>query len=360
MTSQNLLTLITIGTVFTAVVQSSSVTTGLVVILAQGKIISLHNAVPIIIGANIGTTITAIIASLKMETNAKRTACAHVLFNVGGVIIFVPFIPYITKSLSYTSEAVALANLHFLFNTGTSLLFLIFLGPFTNFITKFIKPSHQLSLPTIEFPKVDIHLTYEETQIFLNKSFSILLGFLKENYKLTNISLEKNVKGILSELQNRSNYFDYLQSDFVIFFSNIVNNFTKEDDIYSALESLGRYEYLYQIQDSLNDILKIKEHMDLMYIELGSDMLKHLRNLANKTTNIFEILENFKLIEISTEQFINENLNQLQKDLILLHRDVLRAMSDESRKDAGVMLHILTYSQRIKDKLYNLSKKLII
>ena len=86
---------IAVGTITTCVVQSSSATVGLVLALASQGLISFHTAVPLVMGDNIGTTITAVLASLGANRNAKRTAVAHTLFNVFGAaymyaLLFVP------------------------------------------------------------------------------------------------------------------------------------------------------------------------------------------------------------------------------------------------------------------------------
>jgi phosphate:Na+ symporter len=87
---QNPLLAVLAGCVFTALVQSSSVTTGLAIIFTQQGLLGLENAVPIIVGANIGTTATALIAMFNMDLAAKKTALSHFLFNVGGVLLFIP------------------------------------------------------------------------------------------------------------------------------------------------------------------------------------------------------------------------------------------------------------------------------
>ena len=83
---------ILVGCLFTAIVQSSSVTTGLVIVFAQQGLISLENAVPIMMGANVGTTATALLAMLNTDLAAKKTAFSHFLFNVGGVLLFLPLL----------------------------------------------------------------------------------------------------------------------------------------------------------------------------------------------------------------------------------------------------------------------------
>ena len=86
--SHNPLVGIGIGFLATAIVQSSSVVTGLAVVFTQQNLMGLDVAIPILMGANIGTTVKSLIAVVNMDTSAKKTALAHFLFNVGGVLIF--------------------------------------------------------------------------------------------------------------------------------------------------------------------------------------------------------------------------------------------------------------------------------
>lgn len=359
LSSHDLLSLITVGAVFTAVVQSSSVTTGIIVIFAQRHLISLENAIPIIIGANIGTTITAILASLRMEINAKRTAYAHVIFNLSGVILFLPFIDYVTLYFKSSPAAMAIANIHILFNVTTSLIFLILIRPFTQFIERIVNSETQMDLLSIDFPKIDDNLNLEDSLSFLKDSFKSLFIVLKENYKLSSLALESNYQSINIELQKRSEHFNYLQSEFVLYFSEILNHFKDQEQIHLILGYIDQYEYLYQIQDSLNDILRVKEHMNTMYIKLESDMVLNLRKLSTETLSVFNTLESLISSDNLETTSLKELLNQLQTDLTNLNGNIFQAISDEKRKDTAIMLHFLTYSQRLKDKLSNLSKRIL-
>lgn len=80
------------GLFITAIVQSSSITTGLCILLVQQNLMPAAAAIPVVIGANIGTTATALIASIKMQTTARRVALANLCFNFFGVLLFLPFL----------------------------------------------------------------------------------------------------------------------------------------------------------------------------------------------------------------------------------------------------------------------------
>ena len=124
------------GAIFTALVQSSSATTGIVITLASGGSITLEAGIPLIFGANIGTCITALLAGLNASRDAKRVAVAHVTFNVIGVLLFCFWIPTFADIVSQTSQNIPrqIANAHTIFNIIASVVFI----PFTGFIAKTI------------------------------------------------------------------------------------------------------------------------------------------------------------------------------------------------------------------------------
>jgi len=105
------------GMLITAIVQSSSITTGLCILLVQQNIMAATAAIPIVIGANIGTTATALVASIKMQKTARRVAVANLCFNTFGVLLFLPFLKtFAVKVLEFAGEpgmAVAWAQLIF-------------------------------------------------------------------------------------------------------------------------------------------------------------------------------------------------------------------------------------------------------
>jgi phosphate:Na+ symporter len=132
---------ITVGTVFTALVQSSSAFTGLVIVLAQQGLIGLEAGIPMIFGANIGTCVTAGLASIGTSREAKRVALAHVIFKIAGVLLFIFWIPkfaHLIRSitaLSGSGAARQIANAHTLFNVGLGVVFL----PLTSLFAKLIE-----------------------------------------------------------------------------------------------------------------------------------------------------------------------------------------------------------------------------
>ncbi len=145
-----------VGTIATAIVQSSSVTVSIIVVLAsQGMVAHLAQAIPLILGCNIGTCITSLIASIGTGAESKRAAVCHTFFNVFGafltLVVFYHFylwiIPKIGGNLGHQ-----IANIHVMIKLMDAALFLPIIGPFSRFIS-WIVPARAVEKPAIETPQ---------------------------------------------------------------------------------------------------------------------------------------------------------------------------------------------------------------
>lgn len=131
---------IAFGFIITNIFQSSSVTTGLVVVMSQNGLITPSMAIPILLGANLGTPTTSLLIALRMNTSAKRAAVAHFLFNFLGVLIFLPFlVPFTGFIVSLGGDAgQQVANAHLVFNLTCCIIFLIFIRPFERTVMRIV------------------------------------------------------------------------------------------------------------------------------------------------------------------------------------------------------------------------------
>lgn len=140
------------GTLLTALLQSSAAFIGIVIVLAQQGLLTLEAGIPLIFGANIGTCVTAGLASIGAKREAKLVALAHVLFKVGGVMLFVLWIPTFAEIVRWLSPAAEglgitklaaetprqVANAHTLFNVSLAVIFLPFTLVFARLINRFL------------------------------------------------------------------------------------------------------------------------------------------------------------------------------------------------------------------------------
>ena len=135
--------LILIGIAFTAVIQSSSALTGLILTLSELGIMPVVSTFYIIMGSNVGSCATAMLASVNGTPNMKRTALIHLAFNAIGLIIFLPFVVVfgqdVVDKLSMLGEAALVAYFHVAFNLLTTVILLPFVQRIANFTTEIIK-----------------------------------------------------------------------------------------------------------------------------------------------------------------------------------------------------------------------------
>ncbi|NTW07253.1 MAG: Na/Pi cotransporter family protein, partial [Syntrophaceae bacterium] len=144
---------ITLGIVVTGIVHASAIPIGILVILAQQDLVLLENAVPVILGANIGTTVTALLVGAVATVSGKRSAISHLVFKCTGVLLFLIFLPYFLLLLKYLSSSTAqqIVLAHFLLNLLIVLLFVFFLKPFAGLVNKIMPGSDEILLLWPEF-----------------------------------------------------------------------------------------------------------------------------------------------------------------------------------------------------------------
>lgn len=353
--AHNPLIAILFGCIFTALVQSSSVTTGLAIILTQQGLISLENAVPLIMGANIGTTSTALIAMFNMDVAAKKAALSHFLFNVGGVILFTPLLFIFGYKLAEYTEnpALVLANIHLIFNLSTSLLFTLAIGPFTRLVD-FILGEGKMDFERLNLPVYEEKDGFDVVKHKLQQGSIELFVFLQENYNSVTLSIETNYESVYEAAGKRLQYTQFVKNEYLHYFSKVVSSIKQPDESRELMSLINHFDYLFQINDSINDLFESKRIIKEQYIELKSDVLLIVRSLSSQTLEFFKDIADAAL----QQQEINARSlsKELQNHIDDANRELLLLLVDPKREDVGALTNFITYSQRMKDKLYNFAK----
>ena len=137
-----------LGIAVTGIVQASAIPITILAILAQQDLVLLDNALPVIMGANIGTTVTALLVGSVATISGKRAALSHLAFKFIGVLLCLLFMPYFLVLLRFLSASTAqqIALAHFLLNIFIVLVFIFFLKPFARIMSK-ILPGQDETLP---------------------------------------------------------------------------------------------------------------------------------------------------------------------------------------------------------------------
>jgi len=347
---QNPFYAILFGCLVTALVQSSSVTTGLAIVFTQQGPLGLENAVPIIMGANIGTTATAMIAVFNMDISAKKAALSHFLFNFGGVLLFTPLLFIYGDRLSQIKfePAVALATIHLVFNVATSVVFTIFITPFTRFID-FVLGEGKMDFERLSLPVIEEKTDFENVKQQLDDNLLGLFRFLQDNYNTVTLSIETNYKGVFDSAEKRLNYVSFVKKEYVGFFAKTVSFAKDESESQHLIKRVNQYDYLFQLHDSITDLFESKKLINEHYIELKSDILLCVRGLSSETLTYFDQIQ--QALSETHPIDLKKQAKELQHHIDEASHDMLILMADSRRADAGALTNFVTYSQRIKDKL---------
>ena len=225
------------GAVFTAVIQSSSASVGILQALAGSGLIGLSNAVYVLFGQNIGTCITAILAAIGTSRNAKRTTVIHLMFNLIGTAIFTVVciatpLTALVESFTPGNVSSQIANMHTLFNIVTTLLLL----PFGNYLAKAAvrilpeKQDEQTDVMHMEF--IRPMETKRDTQIGLSaiavtsikKELHRMIDMAKENVEASFTAVKAGTTADLETIQEREEYIDYLNKEISKYISKVLVN----------------------------------------------------------------------------------------------------------------------------------------
>ncbi len=226
------------GCLLTVIIQSSSAMLGITIALAASGVIPFSTAAALVLGENIGTTITALLASVGTSTNAKRAARAHAFFNIFGVVILFSILPiyvnfiewlipgvadFVDESGSKPNIAAHIAASHTFFNISATLLFLPFLGYLADFVTRIT--------PESKVEKEDKHL------ILIGDSNDILPAtaivqadlevkkmkdVLDRMYKVTGEYLANPVHEKLAKAQSYEKITDNIQKEVTVFLCKVM------------------------------------------------------------------------------------------------------------------------------------------
>lgn len=353
---------IIISALLTALFQSSAATLGIALTAAHSGILGIEAAVPIVLGANIGTTVTAIISSLGATVDAKRVAMAHVLFKVVGVLLVIPFLGFFTTLVGHSSPDAArqVANAHTFFNIGIAVLFLPFTGPFTRFVSALLPQSFA---PERFGPK------YLDPIVLTSPSLALVQA-TRESLRSADIVQEMLVRSIevfendnvslLEEIQERDDDVDLLDREVKFFIIKLSKESLSDEQARREQEIMLFSDNIENIGDvidkNLMELAKKKIKGGLMFSKDGMEEIKALHR---------KVLENFQMGVAAFAGSDNElarrlvthkqKLSELERDLRQSHINRLYKGHRESIDTSAIHLDVLTNLKRINSYITNVA-----
>lgn len=268
------LLLILIGVIFTALIQSSSAATGVVITMVGSEVLPLDLALFIVLGANIGTCVTALLASIGANANSKRVALIHFSFNVIGTIIFTTVIWIfreqtinVLTALFPADDAMSLqmrvSIFHVIFNVTTTLILLPFVNKLVAFSRKIIKDKTPKT-ENLSLKYVDDRLlaTPAVALMQVKKEIERMFDLVKENTVISFKSVETGSKEYTEKIAENEKNVNFINNTLTKFLIKLSANVDR-----SAEKTIGSYFHV------LNDLERIGDHAENFH-EIGLDLAK--------------------------------------------------------------------------------------
>ena len=303
--------LILIGIIFTALIQSSSAATGVVITMVGTGVLPLELALFIILGANIGTCITALLASVGANANSKRVALIHFTFNLLGTALFTAFIwifrdSFVNMLVSMfpsddpMSLQMRVSAFHVIFNVSTTLLLLPFVKQLVSYSCLLIKEEKE-DEEKMSFKYVDKRLlsTPHVALIQVKKEIEYMFELVEKNTQLSLVAMNEGSTEHNSTIRNNEKIINFTNNALTKFLIEL--SATNMDNTNERV--IGSYFHV------LNDLERIGDHAENLH-EIGIEMIDRKISFSDKARQeIAEMSDNIiKMFNVSKDAF--ENLNK--------------------------------------------------
>ena len=293
----NVVLTILISAGFTALIQSSSATTGVIIVLGSQGLISLEQGIALVFGANIGTCVTALLASIGKQRQGLRPALVHVLFNVSGVCIWFGFIDELAGVSRWLSPAAPelsgmdrlaaeiprqIANAHTLFNVGNTLIFIWFTGAFAFVVTRLV-PERRPSGPTEIQPRFLDNALLETPALALDAARMEIIrmaGRIQPMVRDIGPAVLRGSQSDLDRIHAMDHEVDVLHAAIVKFLGRV----SREELVSAETERLHDYLNVATFYESIGDVVET----DLVHV--GRKRLERQVRISTDTHRVIEEL----------------------------------------------------------------------
>ncbi len=372
---------ILVGAAFTALIQSSSAFIGIMIVLATQGLLSLEASIPLLFGANIGTAITAILASIKTDREAKQVALAHTLIKVIGVLIFLFWIPRFAELVKIISPKSILpdgdfnslaetvprqiANAHTVFNIVLTCLILPFTNAFGKFIAKLL-PVKFVEKPILKPIYLDYGMVKNSSlALSLAKKETIRMGKLVQNMT-GDIIIPYLVKKteIINEIKQKEKEVNFLRDQINDYILKITRGNLNEERVNESFQLLYAIKEFEQIADIVSkNMIKKAARWSKMDFEFSVDGKNEIINYHTKTQKqLSRALEVLKNVNLEKAKAMKEKYRRYRNMEIELERQHFKRLQDEiieTISSSKTHVELMTYLRAINGHATNIARVLL-
>ena len=362
---------ILVGALFTALIQSSSASVGILQALASTGMIPLSSAVYVLFGQNIGTCITAVLASIGTKVNAKRTTIIHLMFNVIGTAIFTvvcmvtPYVHWI-ESLTPGDPVAQIANAHTVFNIITTLILLPFGSALANAAEHILPDSKKTDDEELRLK----YIRPFETSYVIGHSAMAVSQVRDEVGRMLRM-VSKNIEDAFSilihyddklkkKIVEREEYIDYLNKGISEY---IVSLMTSEKSMSDSLQINGYYviiSNLERIGDHAVNLLEYADDMKKWDQEFSENVLEELEEMKQQCISALDNVKDVtpeNVEDVLGKAVVMEQKNDDMRDKYF-KKQLQRLKKGKCKPQSGIVFsEILTDFERMGDHTLNIAEQ---
>ena len=373
---------ILVGAAFTALIQSSSAFIGIMITLSIQGLLTLDASIPLILGANIGTSATALLATLRTGREARKVAMSHTIFKVFGALLFVWWLPGLAdlvKGFSPVSSidteilvkgqtsARQIANIHMIFNVALTLILLPFLNLFAKFMDRLYPDRESIEMPKLKTYYLDKNVLKSSSSLALNLSKQEVLrvGEIVEDM-LTHIIepfLTKK-KNNLQYIQNREYEVNYLRDQIKDYLLKISRKDIEAARLNEVFQLIYTIKELEQIADLISTNLSEKAKgwckSNLEFSEEGkSELLDYYNRALKQLHRAREVLDAVNLEKAREMKKKYKKYRNMAIELEKNHFERLKEEVNKSVSSSKTHLELIGTLKIINERATNIARILL-
>lgn len=351
---------ILVGAVMTAVVQSSSASTAILLSLAATGAISLQVAIPILFGNNIGTCVTALLSSLNANKVAKKAAFIHLSFNLIGTLIFLPLIGILSNIVTHMGGDIdkQIANAHTIFNVVNAIILLPFAGVFVKLANLALKDKegeqasiNRLDRRFLETPAIAFEQAFQESLT--------MYDLAKENLTLATNALMDGKTTDYRKIYENESEINRMERDLSSFLVSISSHDITEVDTNRIASMIKIVSDIERIGDHSKNIVELAEEVATSKLSFTSDAIEELKLMYNYTlesiNSSYASYKNNNRQKANDTVIFEENIDRLEE--LLRDKHIKRLSENKCNAHSGaVFLDAISNFERIGDHSINIAE----
>lgn len=356
------------GLAITAVIQSSSATTGILISLASTGVLTITMVIPILFGCNIGTCVTALLSSIGTSKTAKKAAIIHLLFNLIGTIIFIPLfkplacIVTLAPVVGSTIVAKQIANAHTIFNIVNTIILLPFIKYLVKIANIVIKGEDEtekygtqyIDDRLLETPVIAVGQTVKEIIRMANKA--------RENLEISKEAFQSNNDKLVKKVYKNEKLINLLEDEIVTFLVKLSKEELSDHETDIVTSMFHVVNDIERIGDHAENIADLATEKMVKRLQLSDEAHKEVNEMFECTVEVLvtsvEAFEHKSLEKVQEVRVLERKVDVLEEQLRLSH--IKRLNQELCNASVGtVFLDLISNLERIGDHANNIADTVV-